>query len=121
VQGWHAFDAKAKFVTVGFLFMLILSPAIVLKQQHDAVQFSGLVLAYPYPHGPHCFHDALGRQTSAIPHKNCRTNGRAWLGTSERRTPAKCVAKNSAVPFWLTAVDYRMNDASSDFGRAGLT
>jgi hypothetical protein len=48
VQGWHAFHAKAKFVAVEFLVMLILYPVVVAKtrKQHDAVQFSGLVFGY---------------------------------------------------------------------------
>jgi hypothetical protein len=48
VQGWHAFNAKAKFAAVEFLFMLILYPAIVAKtrKQNDTVQFSALVVAY---------------------------------------------------------------------------
>jgi hypothetical protein len=48
LEGWQAFNVKAKCVAVEFLVTLILYPAVVAKtgKPNDAVQYSGLVFGY---------------------------------------------------------------------------
>jgi hypothetical protein len=48
LEGWQAFNVKAKCVAVEFLVTLILYPAVVTKtgKPNDAVQFAGLVFGY---------------------------------------------------------------------------
>jgi predicted MFS family arabinose efflux permease len=51
IQGWHAFNAKTKIVSIGFLLVLVMYPMAEIrtkktKQDNDLLRFSGLLFGY---------------------------------------------------------------------------
>jgi len=50
IQGWHSFNAKAKFVAIPFLLILVLYPRIesVARKsaQRDVVSYGALIFGY---------------------------------------------------------------------------
>jgi hypothetical protein len=52
IQGWHAFNAKAKIIAIAFLFTLVMYPMIEIRAQkrkqpdNNLVRFSGIIIGY---------------------------------------------------------------------------